>query len=78
MENKMNQLIEQVTQKTGLSQEKAQTVVELVVNYIDSKLPAPLAGQIDDALKGEGQSITDKVKGAFREIGLRETEDENA
>lgn len=61
----MDELIDELTHKTGLSPDKARTFVDVVVNYIESRLPAPVAGQIDDALKGEDRSITDKVKGAL-------------
>jgi hypothetical protein len=52
----MNDLIEQVAQKTGLSADKARTAVETVLSHLKTILPAPLAGQIDSALSGEGAS----------------------
>lgn len=61
----MDDLINEVSQKTGLSADKARTVVDTVVNYIESKLPASVAGQIDAALKGQGSSISEKLGGIF-------------
>ncbi len=48
----MNELVQLVQQKTGLSQDMAQTVVNTVVGFIKTKLPAPLASGIDDLMGG--------------------------
>ena len=48
----MNELINLVSQKTGLPQDKATVAVDTVVNYLKSKLPASVAGQLDAVLKG--------------------------
>jgi hypothetical protein len=48
----MNELINLVSQKTGLPQDKATVAVDTVVNYLKSKLPASMAGQLDVVLKG--------------------------
>ncbi len=53
----MNELIQQVAQRTGLSEEKAKTAVDTVVNFLKDKLPSPIAGQIDNALSGAGGAI---------------------
>ena len=50
----MDQLIESVSQKAGISKEQAQKAVETVVGFLKDKLPGPLAGQIDKALEGGG------------------------
>lgn len=42
----MNELVELITQKTGLSPEMAQKVVTVVAGYIETKLPAPLASAL--------------------------------
>jgi hypothetical protein len=50
----MNELIQQVTQRTGLSEDKARETVETVVSYLKQKLPGPLSAQIDSVLEGGG------------------------
>ncbi len=54
----MNELVQQVAQRTGLSEDKAQEAVQTVVGYLKDKLPGPIAGQIDSALQGGGSGIS--------------------
>ncbi len=49
----MEQLVNLVVEKTGLSEEAAQNAVNVVVAFIKEKLPEPIAGQIDGLLSGE-------------------------
>ncbi len=48
----MDELIKQVSEKTGLSEEKSKVAVETVLDYLKDKLPDPIAGQIDNVLGG--------------------------
>jgi uncharacterized protein (DUF2267 family) len=48
----MDELINLVVQKTGLSQDDARKAVEVVVSALKSKLPAPIAGHVDAFLAG--------------------------
>jgi len=48
----MDQLVQLVSQKTGLSEEKSRQAVEIVVEYLKEKLPAPIAGQVEAVLGG--------------------------
>jgi hypothetical protein len=48
----MDELIDLITQKTGLSQDKAKIAVDTVVNFLKQKLPPSIAGQIDVVLAG--------------------------
>ena len=50
----MDELIAQVSQRTGLSHEQAQQAVQTVLDFVKSRLPAPIAGQIDGLLGGAG------------------------
>lgn len=50
----MDELINLVTKKTGLSQKQATQAVETVLDFLKQKLPAPVASQIDGVLKGGG------------------------
>jgi hypothetical protein len=48
----MDELVNLVAKKTGLSPDMAKTAVTLVINFIKQKLPAPIASQIDTVLAG--------------------------
>ena len=50
----MNELIKIIVQKTGISQENAQKSAQAVVDFLKSKLPAPVAAQLDSFLSGSG------------------------
>ena len=48
----MDELINIVVQKTGLSPEDARKAVEAVVNALKSKLPGPIASHLDGLVAG--------------------------
>ena len=50
----MDELIKQITAKTGISEEHARTAVNTVTGFLKEKLPAPIAGQIDNVMSGAG------------------------
>ena len=50
----MQELINQVAQRTGLAPDKAKIAVETVLNFAKTKLPAPIATQLESALTGGG------------------------
>ncbi len=50
----MDELIKLVSQKTGIPQDKAKVAVETVMNFLKSKLPPAIAGQLDGVLAGGG------------------------
>ncbi len=50
----MNELIELVVKKTGLPKETAKQAVEVVLNFLKEKLPAPLASQLDAVIENSG------------------------
>lgn len=49
----MDQLISQITQRTGVSPELARQGVQLVGGFLKGKLPTGASGQIDTALGGQ-------------------------
>ena len=49
----MDELIELVQEKTGLSKTQAEKAVDVVVKFLKDKLPKPIAGQLDNVLKNE-------------------------
>jgi tRNA A37 threonylcarbamoyltransferase TsaD len=46
----MEELIKQITEKTGISEEQAKGAVETVANFLKTKLPDALSGHVDSAL----------------------------
>ena len=48
----MNELFDIIVQKTGISQENAQKVVQVTVDFLKSKLPGPIAVQLNSFLMG--------------------------
>ena len=57
----MDELIKLVSQKTGIPPAQAKQAVEVVINFLKEKLPAPIAGQIDGFLSGNASG--DVMKG---------------
>jgi hypothetical protein len=49
----MNELINMIVQKTGISQEHAQKAAQVAVDFFKTKLPAPISAQLDSFLTGE-------------------------
>lgn len=62
----MQELINQVAQRTGLAPDKAKAAVETVLNFAKTRLPAPIAAQLESALAG-GES--GDLAGAAKSIG---------
>ena len=48
----MDDLVNLVVQKTGISQDDARKAVEVIVNSLKSKLPGPVASHLDSFLAG--------------------------
>ena len=48
----MDELVDLVVQKTGISQEDARKAVEVIVSTLKSKLPGPIASHVDSFLAG--------------------------
>ena len=48
----MDELIKQITQKTGISEDQAKQAIQQVLDFIKQRLPAPIASQVDSVLKG--------------------------
>lgn len=48
----MDDLIKQVTQKAGISEDQAKQAIETVLGFIKDKLPAPIASQVAGVLGG--------------------------
>jgi outer membrane lipoprotein SlyB len=53
----MDELIKQVTERTGISDEQARTAVNTVVGFLKERLPAPIAGQVDNVIGGSAGAV---------------------
>jgi hypothetical protein len=51
----MDELVKQVATRTGISEDQARSAVTTVIGFLKERLPAPLAGQLDNVIgSGEG------------------------
>lgn len=48
----MEELIKQVTAKAGISEDQAKSAITTVLGFLKDKLPAPIAGQLDNVVGG--------------------------
>ncbi len=53
----MEELVQLVVSKTGISESQARSAVDTVVGFLKTKLPAPLAGHVESALGAAGQGL---------------------
>ncbi len=52
----MDELVKVVSEKAGLPEAQAKKAVEAVMDFLKEKLPAPLAGQLDNLLDNPGMA----------------------
>ena len=64
----MDELIKRITEKTGISEDQARSAVNMVSGFLKEKLPAPIAGQVDNVLSGAG-GVTDTLGQAAAKVG---------
>ena len=59
----MEELIKQVTERTGISEEQARTAVQTVLDYLQNNLPAGISQQLGGLLGGAagGGGIADSA-----------------
>ncbi|MCU0549573.1 MAG: hypothetical protein MUC48_09525 [Leptolyngbya sp. Prado105] len=55
----MDELIQQITSRTGISEDQARQAVEMAMSFAKSKLPEPIASQLDGFMGGGGGAPTD-------------------
>ena len=60
----MNELVQLVQEKTGLSQEMAQKVVDTIAGYLKTKLPEPMASGLESLLGGGAATAGTEAGGA--------------
>jgi len=64
----MDELVNLVVQKTGISQEDARKAVEVVVNTLKSRLPGPIASHVDSFISGGTSSGMNALAGEATEM----------
>ncbi|HZI17944.1 MAG TPA: hypothetical protein VEY09_05045 [Pyrinomonadaceae bacterium] len=48
----MDQLIKQVVERTGISEDQARTAVQTVLGFVKDRLPGPIASQVESVVGG--------------------------
>ena len=64
----MDELIAQVSKKTGLSPEHSRKAAETVLNFLKGRLPTAVAGQIDQVVSG-GEAGDGGLGGIAKSVG---------
>ena len=59
------QILQQIQERAGISEQQARTALDTVVGFLKEKLPAPVAGQVDMALKGDMGGLASGLGGLF-------------
>jgi hypothetical protein len=67
----MDELINLVAQRAGISPEQAKVAVETVLSTLKEKLPAPVAAQIDGVLSGKSPDLGAVAGGLGGMFGLK-------
>jgi uncharacterized protein (DUF2267 family) len=67
----MDELVKLVSSKVGINEAQARQAVQVVLGYLKEKLPAPIAGQIDAALKGDVSGLEDIAGGLGGLLGKK-------
>ena len=69
----MNELVQLVMQKTGLPQDKAQEVVDVVISHCRAKLPESVSSHLDGLLatieSPQAQGLFEKAKSFAAGLG---------
>ncbi|HYO90738.1 MAG TPA: HU family DNA-binding protein [Pyrinomonadaceae bacterium] len=65
----MEELIKQVSERSGISEAQARKAVDTVMNYMRDKLPASVSGTIDNALGGGANVAGDVADTAQNVLG---------
>jgi uncharacterized protein (DUF2267 family) len=65
----MDELIKQVSSKAGISEDQARSAVNAVAEFVKARVPAPIAGQIENAMSGEGGGLGGSVGDLANKVG---------
>lgn len=62
----MKTIVDLVVERTGISEEQARGAVDTVVGYLKQQLPAPIAGQLDNALTADVSGVSAQAEQLIR------------
>ena len=65
----MDELVNQISSRTGIPNEQAREAVQMVVDFLKTRLPAPIASQIDTVLSGNTGDIASQAQQALGGLG---------
>ena len=65
----MNELVDLITQRTGLSNDMSQRVVQIVEGYLRNKLPEPMGSQVMGMLGSQSGSSGNPMGNIMGEMG---------
>jgi len=65
----MEELIKQVTAKAGISEDQARSAVNVVIEFVKDRVPAPISGQIESAMTGEGGGMGGTIGDMASKVG---------
>lgn len=57
----MNELVNQIAQRTGIGEDKARQAAEVTINFLKSKFPT-VGAQLESMLQGGGSGMEQKVE----------------
>lgn len=66
----MKTIVTLVAEKTGISESQATIAVDTVVAFLKSRLPEPIASQIDGLLENDVSDMSDQVDTLLSGTGL--------
>ena len=50
----MDELVQQISERTGIPQDKAQMAARTAIEFLDGRLPAPVGGNLHRLIEGGG------------------------
>jgi hypothetical protein len=64
----MDELVQQISERTGIPQDKAQMAARTAIEFLDGRLPAPVGGNLHRLIEGGGGGLPDlgKLGGMFK------------
>ncbi len=62
-------LVQLIQEKTGISEDQAQTALSTVVGFLKERLPEPIAGQIDGLISGDVSGSIDQLSSLAAGLG---------
>jgi hypothetical protein len=65
----MEELIKQVTERTGISEEQARTAVNTVLSHLKNALPASISSHLDSVIGGGTGAVGDLASRAGDIVG---------